>query len=95
MNPREGPGGRLMLWEHNGHVMKAYSSSDRFWIPGVGPMEEFQGKITLLGLYLDSTLGDGYMNVGFATNRLLLDGEAGTLPQFGHITDRGPAVDGS
>jgi len=92
---QEGPDGRVMLWEHNGHVVKEYSSSDRFWIPGVGPMEEIEGKITLVGLYLDSMYGDDYMSIGFANNRFLMQGEAGQLPQFEHITDAEPALEGS
>ncbi len=92
---REGPDGRVMLWEHNGHVVKEYSSSDRFWIPGVGPMEEIEGRITLVGLYLHSMFGDDYVNVGFATNRFVMEGEAGKLPQFEHLTDSSPALEGS
>jgi len=92
---REGPGGRIMLWEHNGHVAKAYSSSDRFWIPGVGQMEHLDGRITLVGLYLASMYGDDYVNVGFANNRFVMAGELGKLPQFEHITDTEPAMEGS
>lgn len=46
---REGPRGRIVLWAHNTHLMKSKLSD-------FGPR---------LGLYLDSMLGQHYVNVGF------------------------------
>jgi len=46
---REGPRGRIVLWAHNNHLMKSKLSD-------IGPR---------LGLYLDSMLGQDYVNAGF------------------------------
>ena len=50
---REGPGGRIVLWAHNSHLMKAMD-------PEQGPR---------LGLFLDSMLGHDYVNIGFTFYR--------------------------
>jgi erythromycin esterase len=92
---REGPEGRIVVWEHNGHVVKEYSESERFWIPGVGPFREIDGRIALLGLYLDSMLGDDYINFGFTNNRFVMEGEAAKNPFFTGLDDPNPAVEGS
>ncbi len=46
---REGPAGRIVVWAHNSHIMKART-------PQAGPR---------LGLFLDSMLGRDYVNIGF------------------------------
>jgi len=46
---REDSGGRIVLWAHNSHLMKAMD-------PEQGPR---------LGLFLDSMLGRDYVNIGF------------------------------
>jgi len=48
---REGPRGRIVVWAHNSHIMKA--SDPR---TGFGPR---------LGLFLESMLGHDYINIGF------------------------------
>lgn len=35
------------------------------------------------------------MSIGFASDRFRMEGDAGQLPQFKHITDTNPAIDGS
>jgi len=46
---REGPAGRIVVWAHNSHIMKART-------PQAGPR---------LGLFLDSMLRRDYVNIGF------------------------------
>jgi erythromycin esterase len=55
---REGPRGRIVLWAHNSHLMKSKLADEalRTHPARSGPR---------LGLYLDSMLGQDYVNVGF------------------------------
>ncbi len=91
---REGPDARIMVWAHNGHVVKEFSASEKFWTVQDGPYRDLPGKLTLLGLFLESLYGDDYINFGFTANRYDFSGERVVHPMLDGLTTE-PAVDNS